>query len=192
MVDLNPLHLFSKKKTGPTEMEWAVTNALAVAEQGRSTSEAEREKQLAENSLLMLDQDLEHLVTGMCTYDAPVIEPSTGAFKVDASGDTVTQKGVIPKYVAVRILQTPLIRGSYLDPQDVILGKIRTRCILRRVKMKMTEGDYENGGALILDAVNQISDVNYSCAKHGRMALVTKSVPKSMEVRVGKASDVKS
>jgi len=191
MVSLNPFN-WGKKRNETTEMEWAVGNAIATSEAGRSTTEAEFQKQLAENSLLMQDQDLDHLVTGLCTFEHPEIDYDTGKVKVDANGKTTMVKGVIPKYVAVRILQTPLIRGSYLDPQDVVLGKIRTRCILRRVKMKMTERDYENGGALILDAVNQVSDVNYSCAKHGRMALVTKTAPKSMEVRVGKAPEARS
>lgn len=201
MVDFNPLHWGKKREL--SENDRAVGHALAVAEEGKSTSEVEREKQLAENGMLMVDPELNRLITGLCVYERPEVNAETGeaiyeqvTVEEDGRKQTVTRpkmsKDYITKNVSLRILASPLIRGSYLDPIDAQLGRIRTRCILRRIKMKMTEADYEQGGSLIIDSVGQILDNNYSCAKNGRMALVTKVTTKSMEVRVGRTSEAKS
>lgn len=202
MVSLNPFK-WLKKNNSPSEMEYAVGNALSVAEQGKSTSEVEREKQLAENGIIMVDPELDRLITGLGAYARPEVNSLTGEViyeevEIEEEGRTQRVKrpkmetGFITKYVALRVLSSRLIRSSYLDPQDVMLAKIRMRCILRRIKMKMTESDYEKGGSLLIDSIMQILDNNLSCAKNGRMALVMKSSPRSMEVRVGKAPDQKS
>jgi hypothetical protein len=174
------------KNNEPTEVQYAIASGVAAADAGRSPSEVDREKQLAENSLLMEDPNLDGFLKGLCTYEYPEIDFNTGK----PTGKTLT--AIIPKYVAARILGTNLIRSSYIDKREAQLGIINTRCILRRVKMKMSESEYEQGGALVIDSIGEIVRLNYLCAENGRLALVMKSSPRSMEVKIGKPTGDKN
>lgn len=171
------LNKFRKKGQQLSESEVAIAHGLTAAETGRQTSELEQQRQLAENGLLVNDPQLQSLIYGMGK-----------SVWVDQEGILGTKgckyDSCIPKYVALAILNSSLIRTSWLDPLEAQIQIVRTRRILRRIKMKMTEEDYETGGALIVDAVGQIINANTLSAINGRTAKLVKVTAKSMEVSV--------
>lgn len=167
-----------KRNDHPSEVQYAIASGVASADAGRPPSDIDRERQLAENSLLMEDPDISSFLKGLCTIK----------YK-DVNNNDVSY--VVPKYVAAKILGTTLIRSSYIDKKESQLGIINSRCIMRRIKMKMSEQEYERGGALVIDALNEVVRLNYLCAENGRMALVMKSSPRSVEVKVGKTQEKK-
>lgn len=167
-----------RKPDQMTETQLAVGHGLVAAESGRPTSEIEHEKQLAENGLLVRDTRLESLLAGMCKNVFVDDQNVLGC------GPGHKFESAIPKYVALTILSSPLIRTSWLDPIDAQLAIIESRCIQRHIKMMMTEEDYENGGALIVDAVGQIINTNFLSAINGRTAKLVKVTARSMEVSV--------
>ena len=198
MPDMNPLHWGREKDM--TEMEFAVGHAVATADAGRSQSDVEHEKQLAENAILMTDPELERLITGLCAYSRPEVCPTTGEILYEEFEQTEEGKvskvkrpkmetGFVTQYVALRVLASRLVRSGYLSPLDASLARVRVRCILRRIQMKMTESDYEKGGRILIESIGQILDGNISCSINGRMSLVMKSNPRSYEVRVGKTAE---
>lgn len=174
---------FLRKKNAPTEIEYAIASGVAAADAGRSPSDTDQETRLAENALMMRDSSLENFLKGLCTFEYPEIDLATGK----PTGKNLT--GIVPKYVAARILGSSKIRASYIDNREAQLGIINSRCIYRRIKMKMSEREYEQGGAVIIDALTEMNRIDYLCAVNGREVLVMKSSPRSIDVKVGKAPE---
>jgi hypothetical protein len=166
-----------RKNDGMSELRMNVAAGIAHAEQGRATSDIELQKMLAENQLLIKDENVTNIISGMCKTEW-----------VDESGvlgvKNKKYSNSNPKYVALLNTITSLIRSSWISPTDAQIGVLDMRCLLRRIKMKMTEEEYEDGGALLVDSVYGIAKVNWLCAINGRMALTLKSNPRSMEVKV--------
>jgi len=172
------LNRLRRKPEQMSEMEVAVAHGLVSAETGRQTSELEQQKQLAENGLLVNDPHLQSLIAGM--GKSVFVDDKN----IMGGGKDKIYTSCIPKYVALGILNTSLIRTSWLDPLEAQIAIVRSRRILRRIKMKMTEDDYESGGALIVDAVGQVNNANILSAVNGRTAKLVKVTARSMEVSV--------
>lgn len=90
---------------------------------------------------------------------------------------------VNPRYAALLIQADYTPRASFMAPIDAEIGIRRAAIMIRRIKMKMTEAEYESGGALVADSVhNTIITPNYLSGIEGKIAKLTKVSPKSMEV----------
>jgi hypothetical protein len=155
----------------PTEFEMSLLHGLAQVEEGKTAADSEMQKLLAESGLIIQDSSLERMFQGMSKFKWK-----------DSSGQEY--EGTIPKNVAMAVLNSHLIRSSYIDPIEAQIGILNARCILRRVKMKMSEEEYERGGALVVDAAYEIIRINYLSAINGREALVMKSQSKTVNLGV--------
>ena len=169
--------LFNRGKQRPSELEVSLLHGTALAESGKLTSEAEYQRLLAESGLIMQDTNLERFFLGMAKYQYKYVDPVDGKEKVG--------EGMIPKNVSMFVLQSHLLRSGYIDPLEAQIMLLDVRCQLRRVKMKMTEQEYEQGGALIVDAAYTVIKDNILSSINGREILVMKSSSKSMEVKLG-------
>jgi hypothetical protein len=173
MVTMNPIKAIRQIREDhnkPTEYEMSLLHGLAQVEEGKTAADSEMQKLLAESGLIIQDPSLERLLQGMSRYK----------WKDPHSGQEY--EGTIPKNVATSILSSHLIRTSYIDPLEAQIGIYNARCILRRTKMKMSEEEYERGGASMIDAVFEIVRLNYLSAINGRISLVMKSQSKTVNL----------
>ncbi len=163
--------LFRKNKpVDPTKM--AFGHGLAVADAQRSPSDIEEAKLLGINQHMINDDRMRQFLEGMA---------------IESHVEKINNKDVIirnavPRYAAVYIASSSLIRTSIIDPIDAQIGILETRCLLRKVKMSMTEAEYENGGALMIDAVKLVNETAWLDAQGGNKAKLLKVSPKSYEV----------
>jgi hypothetical protein len=174
MVTMNPIKAIRQMREDrnkPTEFEMSLLHGLAQVEEGKTAADSEMQKLLAESGIIMQDPSLDRLLQGMSRYKY-------------TAPDKSVYEGTIPKNVAMAILNSHLIRSSYIDPIEAQIGILNARCILRRVKMKMSEEEYERGGALVVDAAYEIIRLNYLSAINGREALVMKSQSKTVNLGV--------
>jgi hypothetical protein len=165
----------TRPKLSPAE-EMAYSHGLVVADSGRTQSEIEHIRELGINRDLIDDDKLDQFLESFSMQT--VLQPDPK--------DPKKMREVriaVPRWAAVFIARSSLIRTSYMDPIDAAIGQIRTRRLLRKVKMSMSEEEYENGGALLLDAVRLITDTAWCDAINGRKAKLLKVSPKTFEIQ---------
>lgn len=166
-----------------SEGKVAFAHGITIADTQRSQSDYEAARELGINLHMINDDKVNAFLESM-------------AVTTSVGKDPITKKEVlirtaVPKYAAVFIARSSLIRTSMIDDVDANIGMLETRCLLRRVRMSMTEEEYEGGGALMLDAVKLITDTAWLDARGGRKAKLMKVSPKSYEVsfKDGKKGD---
>jgi len=140
---------------------------IAQAENGRPQSSQDAlDQALGIGPYLLYDDDIQRLVRSM-------------AFVKGEDGKVF----VNPKFAALAIQASYTPRASKFEAIDAEIGMRRAAMIFRRAKMKMTESEYEAGGALVADAIlNTVVNPNYLSAINGFLVKMTKVSPKSMEV----------
>lgn len=156
--------MFGRKREN-SEMGQAMAAGLAQSENRPQSSQDALDQALGIGPYLLYDEDIQRLIRSMA----------------------LTKKGnktfADPRFVAIAIQSGYLARASKLDPIDIEIALREAAVIARRVKMKMSEAEYEAGGALVVDAIfNGVIVPNYLSAKDGFIAKMTKVSPKSMEV----------
>lgn len=163
----------------------AYTHGMVVADAGRSVSEIEAIRELGINRLMITDEKLDLMLEGMSFRTEMVPDP--------VSGKKVPRRFTVPKWAAVFIARSQLIRTSYIDKIDAHIGMIKTRRLLRKAKMKMTEEEYEEGGALLLEAVELITDTAWCDAVEGKKPKLLKVSPRTYEIqwKQGKKGEAK-
>lgn len=141
---------------------------IAQAENSRPQSSQDAlDQSLGIGPYLLYDDDIQRLVRSM----AFVKDDKTGKVFVN------------PKFAALAIQASYTPRASRFEAIDAEIGMRRAAMIFRRAKMKMSEGEYEAGGALVADAIlNTVVNPNYLSAVGGFLVKMTKVSPKSMEV----------
>lgn len=173
------MNLFNRKKQRD-EMGQSMAASIVNSDLSRpQSSQDQLDQSMGINPYLLQDKETMGLIQSL-------------AF-VRGESDDVT---VIPKFAALAIQSGYTPRASNLSKIDAEIGIITARMIARRVKMKMTETEYEAGGALVVDAIlNTIVTPNYLSGIGGFTAKMTKVSPRSMEVtyredkgRAGKSS----
>lgn len=170
---------WSKNGRPMTELEQAVANGVSQNAIGRTSGDEEQKRNLAENFMLLSDPGVLTMLDGMGRYEW------TDTSNVLGKGAGATYTGAIPKYVAARILNSTLLRAGFLSEKEAAIMILENHCIFIRIKMKLSEEEYEAGGAIVLDAIEQIVKSNILGSVNGRMAKLVKSRPNSYEVRVG-------
>lgn len=173
------------RKRGMTELEAAVANGVAQTAAGRHSGDEEQRRLMAENFVLLTDPGITSLLDGMGKYDF-----TDTAGVLGDKGAKYT--GARPKYIAARLLNSSLIRGGWLSEQEAKIMKLRVHALFIRIKMKMSEEEYEEGGGLVMDAVEQLVDVNINSSVNGRMAKLVKSRPASIDVAVGPPNEMRN
>lgn len=159
-----------------SEMGAAMASGMANSEMSRpQSSQDQLDQALGINPFLLYDSDAQDLIRSLA-FVKTVKEGKDG-------GEPTESFTVLPKFAALAIQSGYTVRASNLTPIDAELGILSAKMVCRRIKMKMTEQEYEAGGALIVDAVlNSIIIPNNLSAIGGFIAKMTKVSPKSMEV----------
>ena len=169
---------WQKKQQPMSELSQSVGNGVAQMAAGKQSSETEQQKRLLENDVIMVDRNIENLFRGMSQYtyiDEKGVMGEEGKEYV----------GAIPKNMAISILMSPLIRTSFISEKDARIAKMQAHRIMTRRKMKLTEEEFEEGGALVLDSANMIIDNNLSGAINGRITKLVKMNHSGVDVTVG-------
>ena len=167
-----------KKPSQMSELQASVANGCSQVMAGRQSSDEEQRRRLMENYLIMTDGNLESQFRGMSQYKYTDKEGVLG----EVGKEYV---GAIPANVAISMLSTPLIRTGFVTDQEARVAKWKVHRLMTRRKMKMTEEEYEEGGAMIMDSANIIFDWNINGSINGRIAKIAKSNPHSLDVSVG-------
>lgn len=155
------------RKKESSEMGKAMASGLAQSENSRPQSSQDAlDQSLGIGPYLLYDNDIQQLIRSM-------------AFVRNEDGKIY----VNPKFAALAIQSSYTPRASKFDAIDAEIAIREAYCIARRIKMKMTEDEYESGGALVVDSVlNTIIIPNNLSAIGGFTAKLTKVSPKTMEV----------
>lgn len=140
---------------------------LANSENSRPQSSQDAlDQALGISPFLLYDDEIQQLIRSMA-----FVRLEDGTIRVN------------PKYAALAIQASYTSRASKFDPIDAEIAIREAYCVTRRIKMKMSEDEYEAGGALVVDSVlNAIIIPNNLSAINGFLAKLTKVSPKSMEV----------
>lgn len=161
--------IFRKKEK--SEMGQAMATGLMQADQSRPQSSDDALAQsLGIGPYLLYDDDIQQLIRSI-------------AFQVKTGEDGKTHAFVNPKFAALAIQASYTPRASKFSGIDAEIAILEARCVVRRIKMKMSEDEYEAGGALVADAIlNTVIIPNYLSGIDGFLAKLTKVSPKQMEV----------
>ncbi len=159
--------MFGRRKEERNELGASMAAGLAASENSRPQSSQDAlDQTLGINPYLLYDEETLRLIQSLAyqrTEDNRVL--------------------VNPKFAALAIASSYTPRASKLDPIDAEIAIREASCIVRRIKMKMTEAEYEAGGALVCDAIlNTVIVPNNLSGVNGFIAKLTKVSPKSMEV----------
>jgi hypothetical protein len=152
----------------------AFAHGITIADAQRSQSDYEAARELGINLHMINDDKVNSFLEGMAI--------NTTMGKDPVSKKDVIIRSAVPKYAAVFIARSSLIRTSMIDPIDAQIGMLETKDLLLEVQMSMSEEEFEGGGALMLDAVKLITDTAWLDAQGGRKAKLMKVSPKSYEV----------
>ena len=159
--------MFGRNKEEKNEMGQSMAMGLAASENSRPQSSQDAlDQALGINPYLLYDEEALRVIQSL-------------AFQRQNDGKVL----VNPRYAALVLAAGYTPRASKLETIDAEIAIRENRCICRRIKMKMQEGEYEAGGALVVDAtLNTIIIPNNLSGVGGFIAKLTKVSPKSMEV----------
>lgn len=145
----------------------AMAAGLAQSENSRPQSSQDAlDQSLGMGPYLLADDDMQRMIRSLASWK-----------------DDKNKTHVNPIYAAMAVQASYTPRASFMDDIDTEIGILGARMVFRRIKMKMSEQEYESGGALIADAIlNTIVIPNYLSARGGFMVKMIKVSPKSMEV----------
>lgn len=154
-----------------SEIGQAMAIGIAQNDSARPQSSQDAlDQALGIGPFLLYDENIQRLISSM-------------AFRKIKDEEGKDKIVVDPKLASVAIQASYTPRASKFEAIDAEIGMRRASMICRRAKMKMTEAEYEAGGALVIDAVlNSVINPNYLSAVGGFMAKMTKVSPRSMEV----------
>lgn len=170
---------FLRKPKHPTEMEMALGSQLIASENTRPQSSQDRlDESLGINPYLLADAQAVQMIRSL-----GYIETTEGGKKVIRAN---------PKFIALGIEISHIPRASWMGQLDAEIGIRNASCVCRRIKMKMSEDEYEAGGALVVDSVFHTLIVpGWLGAVDGRIAKLTKVSPKTFEVTYSEAKGKK-
>lgn len=175
MVNLNIFHRNPKQMT---ELEQSITNGVTQVVAGKQSSDEEQRRNLAEDYMLLKDPKVDNLLFGMSRYSW-----------VDSNGDCgekgTEYSGVYPKNVAIAVSHSSLIRSGWISEKQSRIMVLENESLYLRRTMLMTEEEYEEGGELLMDALNKVDDANVLCSINGRLGKLVKSRPHNIDVNVG-------
>jgi hypothetical protein len=176
MPDLN---LFRRKKTRPmTDLEASIANGVSQSMAGQQSNIVQQQKELAEDALLITDPNTTSFLQGMSRFSWV---DSNGV--MGAAGQVY--EGATPKNVAIALANSHLIRTGWTEQSEANIMIWEAHRLFTKNKMLMTEEEYEEGGALVMDADYGLVKMNILCSKNGRLAKLVKSRPHSIDVTVG-------
>lgn len=85
---------------------------------------------------------------------------------------------------SLRILASKLLRTSYIEPIDALIGQLEVENLIARMELEMNEEEYELGGTNFLEATGQLIKTAYSDSVNGRKAKLLKVTPKAFEINI--------
>lgn len=160
-----------RRKEERNEIGQSMAAGMAASENSRPQSSQDAlDQTLGINPYLLYDEESLRMIQSL-------------AFQKQEDGQGNSKVLVNPKFAALAIAAGYTPRASKLDAIDAEIAIREAYCIIRRIKMKMTEAEYEAGGALVCDAIlNTVIIPNNLSGVGGFIAKLTKVSPKSMEV----------
>ena len=161
-----------------TELEQSITNGVTQVVAGKQSSDEEQRRTLAEDYMLLKDPKVENLLYGMSKYQWCDTEGSLGPANQ-------VYEGTLPKNVAISVSQSTLIRSAWISEKQSQIMVLENESFYLTRTMLMTEEEYEEGGELLMDALNKVDDINVLCAINGRLGKLVKSRPHNIDVNVG-------
>jgi hypothetical protein len=176
MPNLNP---FKRTRNQPmTELSASIANGVSQVMAGRQSSDIQQQRELAENAMIINDPEVDSLFQGMSRFTWTDTEGVMGTAGKEYTGAT-------PKFVAAAILNSHLFRVGWVDAKDARVLILQAHSLILRIKMKLTEEEYEEGGAIVMDSAYAIIKMNILGSVNGRIAKLVKSRPHSFDVTVG-------
>jgi len=151
---------FGRKKEG-SEIKAAMTHGTVLGDTQRGIPDQELLQELGINIHMLEDDNLTALLKAL----------STSNKKNEDLDD-----------LALRVMSSKLIRSSWLDPIDTMIGQLEAERLITRIEMNMNEDEYEYGGTNLLEAISKIIQTAYSDAKDGRKAKLLKVSPRVFEI----------
>jgi len=162
-MNLNP---FKRKQTDQSDTKAFATYGAIMGDASRPASETEIMETLGINIHIIEDEKLMALLDRM----------------VDTKDENGNPNGVDLDNLALRVMATKLIRGSWVDPIDVDIAQLEVERLINRIEMNMDEDTYEYGGTNLLEAIAKVIQTAWSDAKGGRKAKLLKVTPKVFEI----------
>jgi hypothetical protein len=139
-----------------------------LGESQRSPVDSELMEQLGINIHLIEDEDLNNLLNKLAIIEGKDGSPP----EIDMNA------------LALRVMASKLIRGSWVDPIDVDIAQLELECFMDRIEMSMDEDTYEFGGTNLLEAIAKVVYTAWSDAKGGRKAKLMKVRARLLETAV--------
>lgn len=152
-----------------SEFDKAVVHALVSADTQRSETEHEEARLLAINKPLLMDDwllgTLERLAVIEWTDDK-------GQPRVHVDWDAL----------AMRTKDSPVLRGSYVDPIDAQIRMVKSRRFAGRIELMTSEDEYELGATNFYEAMDDHYATTWADATNGRKAKLLKVSPRQFEI----------
>ena len=156
---------FLKRKKEGNELKDAMKYGAMLGEAQRGISDQELIEGLGINIHMVEDGELNALLKGLSTH-----KNSDDSIDVDFD------------VLALRVMSSKLLRSSWLDPIDTMIGQLEAERLVTRIEMNMDEDTYEYGGTNLLESLSKIIQAAYSDAKDGRKAKLLKVSPRVFEI----------
>lgn len=163
--------LFRRNKEQNPELKSATTYATVLGESQRSPMDRELMEQLGINIHLIEDEGLNNLLNQLAILKDKDGNPNE--YDMNA--------------LALRVMASKLIRGSWVDPIDVEIAQLELECFMDRIEMSLDEDAYEFGGTNLLEAIAKVIYTAWSDAKGGRKAKLMKVRARVLETAITEA-----
>lgn len=163
------------RNVGMSPLQQQIVSNVMTGEGSRPLSDIEMQQMLGINIHLIEDERLTRILEGMAVYTVQ---------NKDKEGNITESTEVDLAALVLRMLQSKLFHTAYTTPIGAEIGIIRSRCILRRIKMRMSDEEYEAGGSLLVDACQQHNTIAWYDSIQGKKAMLMKITPRAVEVTV--------
>lgn len=160
--------LFNRNKGQNQELQGATAYAFVLGDSQRPPEETEAEKLLGINIHLLEDVELNDLLNQIALLKGKDGNPND----IDLNA------------LALRVMASKLIRGSWVDPIDVDIAQLELERLINRIEMDMDEDTYEYGGTNLLESIAKVVQTAWSDAKYGRKAKLMKVSARVLETTV--------
>jgi len=157
-----------KDSDSKEETKQHVLHSILAGESSKTGPEEVLERELGINKQMIIDDNLRGLLTQLSSF----VDPDTKEEIFDFS------------FVAMRIVNSHLIRTSWLPELDAQIGMLRTKRMINRMKMNLSEEAYEAGAANVYDAENLVLMTAWCDSIKGRKAMLMKTAQRGFEIRI--------
>ncbi len=161
---MGALDRFRRGKKENQEVRNAMKYGAVMGEAGRPVTDQEMMESLGINIHVIEDERLTSML-------------ERAAFQNNGN-----EEGVDLNLFSLRIMTSKLIRSSWVDRIDAMIGQLEAERLVNRIELNMDEDTYEYGGTNLLDAMVKLIQTAWSDATDGRKAKLLKVTPRVFEI----------